>query len=88
MSDTYLVIFFFFIASVFQQAHDRNARLRQHQAGPGPGPAPAPAPAPATVPAPVTASATAPATVPDPAPPNSLTQNRAATINVYNIFNN
>ena len=31
---------------------------------------------------------TAPATVPGPAPPNSLTQNRAATINVYNIFNN
>ena len=51
MSDTYLVIFFFFfIASVFQQAHDRNARLRQHQAAPAP--APISAPAPATVPGP------------------------------------
>ena len=56
----WLFFFFFFIASVFQQAHDRNARLRQYQATPAPAPVPVPAPVPAPAPAPAPGLATVP----------------------------
>jgi hypothetical protein len=82
MSDTYLVFFSFFLASAFQQIHDRNVHLRRRQAATAPTTTTTMQESATTTPLPSSSTSSISSQTSNPSPITSFTQS-AKTINMF-----